>query len=595
MLVEKPKYPIGQYFKQAPLLKEQQIQMILGEQKYTKNIFSELAIAKSCLKETTVNFFLQHLKPESFTEFKVMNFKDKKPVKGNTTNKVTQKQNDAIVSRYQAAADSTNSIEYSQKVHAGFLEIKRKLLKIDSQKYYSDKTLKRVLFWTGGQSFLTRKLFMLLAENRETFNDQPEEKQIDDLVQTKIINDWENNQLRLHLETIKERLLNNRQCQTNNLLLLYQTILIEIVLEDQSQEQQELLNVGLVVRQQDRLIVANAIYQSVFSFSWVTKALNQKVQSQSLLEKPSTIITTSRAATNNSWFKFKNIFLLLTLIGLMTVLFDNISKRIEIRSAFQTGNELLKQKSFTKAIIKYNRLLNINSNYFQAWTNRGYALAGLQKYEEMRESCSTATIIEPMAVYAWNCRGEALHNLQRYPEAIAAFDKAIALNQADPILLINKSESLKALGRNDASIKEIEKAIQVLEQIEALEGKEDIRGAFAIALTFLGNDYQQREQYQDAIATYDRAITYSANYFSAHIGKGITLIQAGRFQEAQIVFERLLENSQLTDIQQSQTWFHLGKALCKSKDYSSGVAAFERAIELKPDYQVAEAGKRMCS
>ena len=105
-----------------------------------------------------------------------MNIKDKKSVKENTTNKkVAQKQN-TTVSRHQPIADSTNSIEYSEKVYAGFLEIKRKLLKIDSQKYYSEKTLERVLFWTGGQSFLTRKLFMLLAENRETFNDKPEEK-----------------------------------------------------------------------------------------------------------------------------------------------------------------------------------------------------------------------------------------------------------------------------------------------------------------------------------------------------------------------------------------------------------------------------------
>lgn len=524
-----------------------------------------------------------------------MNFKKKKSVKINNRNNNVADQQDGTIFQAQSPADLTNPKEYSQKVHAGFLEIKRKLLKIDSYRDYSEQTLERVLFWTGGQSFLTRRLFMLLAESKEIFNDQPENKQIDDLVQTKIISNWENNQLGLHLQTIKERLLNNRQCQTDQLLSSYQTILTEIVLEDQSPEQQELLNMGLVVRQQGRLIVANAIYQSVFSLSWVTKALNQQVASQSLLQSPKTILATSAVATNTSWFKFKNIFLLLTLIGLITILFNNISKRIEVKSAFQTGNQLLKQKSYAKAIIQYNQLLNINSNYYEAWTNRGYALAGLQKYEEMRESCSTATIIDPQAVYAWNCRGEALHNLQRYSEAIAAFDQAIALNQADPIFLINKSESLKALGKNDASITEIKQAIQVLEQIEASRGKEGIRGEFAIALTFLGNGYRQKKQYQNAIATYDRAIAYSANYFSAHIGKGMSLIQARRLQEAQEVFKGLLKNPQLTDIQQSQTWFHLGKALCNSKDYSSGIAAFERAIELKPDYKIAEVGKKMCS
>lgn len=601
LIVDQPQQPIGQYFQQAGLLSEQQIQAILDEQNYTNSKFGELAIAKGWLKQDTVNFFLRYLKPESLTEAELMIFKDEKSVMMNENkDQITQKQG-AAISLNKPSSKSSEQLDYSQKVHAGFLEIKRKLLKIESQKDYSEKTLDRVLFWTGGQSFLTQKLFEFLAKNTNNLDHQSEDEQIDNLVQTKIINDWENNQLRLHLQTIKERLLKNFQCRPIDLLAVYQKILTELVLEDQSPEQQELLNMGLVVKQQGKLAVANAIYQSVFNLSWVTRELNQLAQSHSLVSvvpetvqnSSNTLTKTSTKATNN-WFKFKNIFLLLALLGLITLFINNISKRLKVRFAFQTGNELLKQKSFTEAMIEYNRLLNINSNYFQAWTNRGYALAGLKKYEEMRESCSTATIINPTAVYAWNCQGEALHNLQRYPEAIAAFDKAIALNKTDSIFLINKSESLKALGREEASIAVIESAIQVLDEMEALRGKESISGEFAVALTFLGNGYQKREQYQDAIATYERAITYSANYFSAHIGKGMTLIKAGQFPEAQQTFENMLKNVQLNEAQQSQTWFHLGKARCKSGQYASGIVAFERAIELKPDYKIAEEGKRQC-
>ncbi len=601
LIVDQVQQPIGQYFKQAGLLSEQQIQAILDEQNYTNSKFGELAIAKGWLKQSTVNFFLRYLKPESLTEAELMSFMDEKSVMINGNNDQITQQQGAAISPNKPSSKSSEQLDYSQKVQAGFLEIKRKLLKIESQKDYSEKTLAQVLFWTGGQSFLTRKLFAFLAENTNNLDPQAENEQIDNLVQTKIINDWENNQLRSHLQTIKERLLNNCQCQPLDLLAVYQKILAELVLEDQSREQQELLNMGLVVRQQGRLIVANAIYQSVFNLSWVTRELNQLARSHSLgsvvpetMQNSSDTRTTAPAEVKNSWFKFKNIFLLLTLLGLLTIFFNNISNRFKVRFAFQTGNELLQQKSFAEAIVEYNRLLNINSNYFQAWTNRGYALAGLKKYEEMGESCSTATIIDPTAVYAWNCRGEALHNLQRYPEAIAAFDKAIALNKTDSIFLINKSESLKALGRENASITLIKEAIQVLEEMEALRGKESISGEFAVALTFLGNGYRKKEQYQDAIASYERAITYSANYFSAHIGKGMTLIKAGQFQQAQQTFENLLENVQLNEAQQSQTWFHLGKARCKSEQYKSGIAAFERAIEIKPDYKIAEEGKRQC-
>nr|WP_263858113.1 tetratricopeptide repeat protein [Waterburya agarophytonicola] len=284
----------------------------------------------------------------------------------------------------------------------------------------------------------------------------------------------------------------------------------------------------------------------------------------------------------------------MALLALILIFFENISKKLKVRTAFKQGNQFLKQKSFNEAIAQYNQLLNIDSNYFQAWTNRGYALAGLQQYGEMRESCSTATIIDPTAVYAWNCQGEALHNLQRAEEAILAFDKAIALDQTDPIFLMNKSESLKAIGKEEESLVTISEAIKVLEQIEDTRGKERVRGEFAVALTFLGNGYRNKEQYKTAISNYNRALEYSPNYFPAQIGKGIVLKRLKRYQQAQKEFENILKNKQLSTTKQAQTWFYLGTTLCQSQSRSSGIDAFEQAIKLVPDYQAAQQAKQNC-
>jgi tetratricopeptide (TPR) repeat protein len=294
------------------------------------------------------------------------------------------------------------------------------------------------------------------------------------------------------------------------------------------------------------------------------------------------------------WFNLKNLLLLITLIGLLSILLNNIAKRIAVKTAFQQGNEFLKQKSYSKAVEEYNQLLKIDSNYFQAWTNRGYALAGLQEYEAMRESCSTAAIINPAAVYAWNCQGEALHNLRQDQKAIAAFDRAIALNQTDPIFLINKSESLGALGDNQGSLDSIQRAIKILEQTEATQGAKNIAGEFAVAFTFLGNSYRQQHKFNQAIASYERAINYAPSYFPARVGKGITLSSAKREQEAASEFQKILQDSQLTATQQSQTWFYLGKALCQARQNRDSIAAFDRAIELKPDYEIAKIAKRQC-
>lgn len=599
-VAEQPKQPIGQYLKQAALLDEQQIQTILAEQKHSQRKFGELAIAKGWLKSATLDFFLRYLQPgmdlasaEIVSEPLVMAQKT-----------ITSPE----VGKHDSAPELKNSKvnqrqDNSQAVHEGFLQIKRKLLKIEAEDSYSAKTLERVLSWTGGHSLLTQKIFALIAQDETPISASQEEEHVDYLVQTQIIDNWPQNKLGLHLSGISDRLIDPKNCPPEQLLMLYQKILTETVLVDNSPEQLELLSLGLVVKQQDRLAVANRIYQSVFNLSWTIEALKDRLRSN--LERVSvsngdlnSSATVATSLQNNEpadrWLNLKNLLLVLALIGLLSVLINNIARRVTVRKSFLQGNELLKQKSYAKAINEYNKLLKIDSNYFQAWTNRGYALAGLQKYEEMRESCSAATIINPKAVYAWNCQGEALHNLEKHEEAVIAFDRAIALNQEDPIFSINKSESLLALGQDDASTASIQQAIATLEKIEVTEGAQRIKGEFAVALTLLGNRYRQAKKYQQAIAAYDRAIEYSSNYFPARLSKGITLSWGQQYAEAKSEFELMLKDTGLTTTQQAQTWFYLGKTRCKLGQSIEGIAAFDRAIELNPDYTIAKDAKKQC-
>ena len=725
LLQEKPQQPIGQYLKQAGLLNESQIQTILKQQRQTKQKFGEMAIAKGWIERKTINFFLRYLRPKAAKQ-KVFGDRLKTASRIDATNFSYSNIDDSIEASSPASAELS---EYGRKVHEGFLNIKRKLLNIDNLENYSEETLKRVLLWTGGQSFLTRKLFQILADNERDLSPEQEIAQIDNLVQTKLLDDWQNNQLSSHLKSIEYRLLNNQHCHSVGLLRLYQRVLTKTVFLDHSEAQQELLNMGLAVKQGDTLVVANRIYQSVFDLDWVNGVLSQlhsvklpnksfekksdathslrskqarpahaepssasymrtsplfaqsparqddgtdsAVRRKARLEKvthracprvernPHRDLGTARQSVaevssveersqdsrngvhkgrrkrsghptmfpavarqprpttpdkfgvssrqdrtfpqgnahqdSDRFAKFKNIALILISLGLLSIIINSVARQRAVKVAFQKGNQLLQQKSFSEAIARYDRLLEIDSNYFQAWTNRGYALAGLKQYEAMHESCAAATIIEPTAVYAWNCQGEALHNLQRSSEAIIAFDRAIALDRTNSIFLINKSESLKDLGRYEESLEVIETAVGILEQIEAISGTENVSGEFAVALAFLGNAYRREERYQDALNAYNRSLNYSDNYFPAQIGKGITLSRAELYREARAEFESILDNESLSEAQQAQTWFYLGKTFCKSRQNALGIAAFERSLELQPSYIIAEEAMKQCS
>ncbi|MBW4506206.1 MAG: AAA family ATPase [Scytonematopsis contorta HA4267-MV1] len=123
--------------------------------------------------------------------------------------------------------------------------------------------LKEVLAWTNGQPFLTQKLCKFIRNSSSPIPNNKEAQWIENLVQTKIIENWESQDEPEHLITIRDRLLKSKQ--SIKLLELYRQILHqgEIVAVDSSEERELILS-GLVVKQQGILRVQNRIYKSIF-------------------------------------------------------------------------------------------------------------------------------------------------------------------------------------------------------------------------------------------------------------------------------------------------------------------------------------------
>ncbi len=150
-LPKQPKQLIGQYFKQAALLNESQIQAILNEQKQTQQKFGELAIAKGWLKQTTVDFFLRYLNSD-LPQSNVVEIPVAAVINADISDRIMAGQDNSKIADGASQLKSNEQLEYSQKIHEGFLQIKRKLLKIEGQETYSEQILDRILMWSGGQN-----------------------------------------------------------------------------------------------------------------------------------------------------------------------------------------------------------------------------------------------------------------------------------------------------------------------------------------------------------------------------------------------------------------------------------------------------------
>lgn len=134
--------------------------------------------------------------------------------------------------------------------------------------------LKEILYWTGGQPFLTQKICQLIQNSDKKIAANQEEKSIEKLVETNIIDNWEEQDEPQHLRTIRDRIKKDKK-YTGKLLGIYQKILKnEEVNADDSLEVMQLQLSGLVVKQGNKLKTYNPIYKTVFDEIWVNNELD---------------------------------------------------------------------------------------------------------------------------------------------------------------------------------------------------------------------------------------------------------------------------------------------------------------------------------
>ncbi|MGD1943289.1 MAG: AAA-like domain-containing protein [Leptolyngbyaceae cyanobacterium] len=146
----------------------------------------------------------------------------------------------------------------------------------------AEAVLQRILYWTGGQPFLTQKLCQYVVE---AANHQPTEllmlsdAWVDALVEKRILENWEVQDEPEHLRTIRDRLW-HQPYKIGQLLGLYQQVLAAerspraCILVDNSVAQLGLLLLGIVEKRHRCLRVKNRIYRRVFNLEWVEQELN---------------------------------------------------------------------------------------------------------------------------------------------------------------------------------------------------------------------------------------------------------------------------------------------------------------------------------
>jgi len=140
---------------------------------------------------------------------------------------------------------------------------------------YSDFLLQEILQWTRHEPLLLRELLEVVNNKTEIFTTNYH-NWIEQLVKTQIINNWQDSKLAEHFRLIEQRLTNHQSSESFWLIVKYRQILLQGKIEfDEIREDTKLIELGLVVKLDQQLEIANPIYENIFSQRWTYQKLSE--------------------------------------------------------------------------------------------------------------------------------------------------------------------------------------------------------------------------------------------------------------------------------------------------------------------------------
>jgi serine/threonine protein kinase len=210
------------------------------------------------------------------------------------------------------------------------------------------------------------------------------------------------------------------------------------------------------------------------------------------------------------------------------------------------------------------------------WTNKGYSLNSLGRYEEAITCFDKALEINPKFAFAWISKGYSLNSLGRYEEAINCHDKVLEKSPEFAVAWNNKGISLYCLGRNEGAITCFDKALEM-------------NPADVMAWNNKGLSLRDLDRIEEAITCFDKALEMNPADVMAWNNKGLSLRDLDRIEEAISCFDKALE----INPEYANTWNNKGLSLKSLGMYEEAITCFDKALELNPENAGAKKAKEM--
>ena len=233
------------------------------------------------------------------------------------------------------------------------------------------------------------------------------------------------------------------------------------------------------------------------------------------------------------------------------------------------GIDLGNNGQYERAIICFDKCIELNPSEVEAWSCKGAAFTELGRYEDAINCFDSAIALNPNFSFAYMGKAGALAALERFEEAAECMNMANESYSVDDFVQMSMNYSEN--GQEDVALDCITKAIE-LEPTN-------------YELWFVkGNFLHNMEYYEDAIECFDKARNFGMNPVSVLNHKAHCLLNIEDFEEAFKCYDEAIE----INPDNAETWDNKGKLFALLKCYQEADECFNQAIELDPqnyDYQ----------
>ena len=240
------------------------------------------------------------------------------------------------------------------------------------------------------------------------------------------------------------------------------------------------------------------------------------------------------------------------------------------KNYFQRANFRVALGKHKDALADYDRAIELNPDYVEAYNNRGVAKSELGRHEAAVADYDAAIELNPDYAEAYYNRGNAKGTLGRHEAAVADYDEVIRLNPDYVEAYNNRGTATQKLGQHEAAAADYDEAIR-------------LRPGDAVAYNNRGNVKSELGQHEVAVTKFDEAIRLNPDYAEAYYNRGNAKQKLGRGEAAVADYDEAIR----LNPDYATAYVNRGHAKATLNQCEAAVTDFDEAIRLRPDYAAA--------